>query len=162
MFFFLYIRGGFQRFIRRMALPTAWCVALELGYSEEVIKIVTHCEEKISAGALIERLLDYEEGVPVKKVKKVSFGSVSCKMGETITMYQSIEAREERVRLENETRTLLREIRCIMCGSTEKLLELFIPCGHCVVCEECYETNWLMQCLLCSIDIGRAVLVYRA
>jgi len=161
------------------SIPTSWVVARDLGYSFKAIETVTHLNETITAGELVDRLMDLDEhamnhhlerrwiedvSLPhcntmtlarsgVKKVKKVRFA--------TDVSDNSSHKSDFRKKLEEETFQLLCERNCVTCFKQERSL-LFLPCSHNVMCSTCYNPFETLSCPLCDQDIASTVTVYRA
>ena len=106
-------------------------------FSEEVIQKCTPTHRKISASELVERILDYEEGImPVPDPPTVpshSRESTSSKPQDKTTSLT-------RKQLETNIRQMLGQRRCYGCRK-EKRNQMSLNCSHLVYCESCVKEH---------------------
>ena len=160
-----------------MSFPVSWHVALEMGYPLDDIELLTTRTERLSAGDLVERLMDYYDDPDYLKKREEKFKILEqhrIKEQEDMEYYRAslerkhIKEREEREKNEKEERRLalvkstlelLQSIRCRLCNIHERDI-ICLPCKHYSLCHECiYKTDFCPECCLGLEDY---VKVYRS
>ena len=55
-------------------------------------------------------------------------------------------------RIEKQNNQLIKQTQCVICREKERSI-LFLPCKHCICCEECSNTLYTDKCPTCRTDI---------